>query len=72
MYKKATVHAGVYSLILGTIAAFIWQYLKEPYGIMAVVFGSVVSTIIESKMGIPPAPPAIRQQDIVMNEMYYK
>lgn len=65
IYKKATVHAGFYSLLLGSIAAFIWQYLKEPYGIMAVVVGSVVSTvtffaiaIIESKMGVPPAPSA--------------
>ena len=71
IYEKATVHAGFYSLILGSIASFIWQYLKEPYGIMAIVFGSIVSTIvffsiaiIENKMGIPPAPPAIRQQDI--------
>jgi len=66
IYKKATVNAGLYSLLLGSIAAFIWQYLKEPYGIMAIVLGSAVSTvvfftvaIVESKMGVPPAPPAI-------------
>lgn len=65
LYKKATVNAGLYSIILGSIAAFIWQYLKEPYGIMAVVFGSVVSTVvffgvalIENKMGVKEAPSA--------------
>lgn len=65
IYRKATVHAGIYSLLLGSISAFIWQYLKEPYGIMAIVLGSIVSaitffaiSIIESKMGVPPAPSA--------------
>lgn len=68
IYEKATVHAGIYSLLLGSIAAFVWQYLGEPYGIMAIVLGSIVSTIVffgvaflESKMGIPPAPLAITE-----------
>lgn len=65
LYKKATVNAGLFSIIFGSISAFIWQYLGEPYGIMAVILGSVVSTvvffgvaIIESSMGKPPAPSA--------------
>ena len=71
VYEKATVNAGFYSLLLGSVAAFIWQYKGEPYGIMAVVFGSVVSTIVffaiaifESSRGVPPAPPAITQEHI--------
>jgi SSS family solute:Na+ symporter len=69
LYKKATVNAGIYSIVLGSIAAFVWQYLNEPYGIMAVVLGSVVSTIvffvvalIENKMGVPPAPDIIPKE----------
>lgn len=71
VYKKATVHAGVYSLIIGSISALVWQGLKEPYGIMSIVFGSIISAIVffvvaivESHMGIPPAPPAIREEDL--------
>ena len=66
VYKKATVHGGFYSILMGTIGATIWQLMGDPYGIMSVVFGAVVSaivffivSIIESKMGVPAAPPAI-------------
>lgn len=65
-WKNATPHAGIWSIILGSLAGFYWQYLKEPYGIMAIIFGSVVSCItfvavvwIERSMGRRPAPPAI-------------
>lgn len=65
IYKKATVNAGIYSLLFGSVAAFIWQYLGEPYEIMAIVLGSIVSTvvffaiaIVENKMGVPSAPSA--------------
>lgn len=71
IYEKATVHAGISSLILGSIAAFVWQYLGEPYGIMSVVFGSVVSTIvfftvskIEISMGVKQAPLAITEEHL--------
>lgn len=71
LYKKSTVGSGKLSLIFGSIAAFIWQYLGEPYGIMSVVFGSVVSTIvffvvakIQISMGYEPAPPAITDEHI--------
>lgn len=73
LYEKATVNAGFSSLICGSIAAFIWQYLNEPYGIMSVVFGSIISTIVfftvsifESSRGVPPAPPAITQEHLDM------
>lgn len=75
LYKKATVNSGFYSLICGSIAAFIWQYLGEPHGIMSVVFGSIVSTIVffavaifESSRGVPAAPPAITQEHLDMLE----
>ncbi|MEA1961855.1 MAG: sodium:solute symporter family protein [Bacillota bacterium] len=62
-YKNATVNAGLYSIILGSAAAFIWQYLGEPYGIMSIILGSIVSTVvffgvsyIEGKLGVKPAP----------------
>lgn len=71
IYKKSTVASGKLSLLFGSIAAFIWQYLGEPYGIMSVVFGSIVSTvvfftvaIIQSSMGVPPAPSAITDEHI--------
>ncbi len=62
-WKKATVHAGVYAIVIGSIAAVIWQLLNQPLGIMSVVFGSacsaltfVIVTIVENKMGVAPAP----------------
>lgn len=61
--KHVTKHAGIWSIILGSIAGFIWQYLNEPYGIMAIVVGSLVSTVIfiiivkiEKALGHPDAP----------------
>lgn len=75
IYKKATVNAGLYSIIFGSIAAFIWQYLKEPFGIMAVITGSVVSTIVffaisiyESNKGVAHAPTAFTEGDDSVKE----
>jgi SSS family solute:Na+ symporter len=43
-----------------------WEFVGNPYGIMSIIFGSIVSLIvfvavvfIERSMGKPPAPPAI-------------
>lgn len=65
-WKKATKYAGIWSIVMGSIAGFYWQYLKEPYGIMAIVVGALVSTVtflivvaIEKALGHQPAPPAI-------------
>ncbi|MFK4765056.1 sodium:solute symporter [Desulfobaculum sp. SPO524] len=69
MYNNATVNGGLYSIILGSVAAIAWQQAGEPYGIMAIVFGSVVSTLsffliskIEIAMGRKPAPLAITKE----------
>ena len=74
--EKVTKTAGLAAIICGSIAALIWQLLGEPYGIMSLVFGSIVSTIVffvVSKitigMGEPPAPPAITAEHIEANRL---
>jgi SSS family solute:Na+ symporter len=51
------------------VAAIGWQQAGEPYGIMAIVFGALVSTVsffaiskIEIAMGVAPAPLAITEE----------
>ncbi|MBV4416441.1 sodium:solute symporter family protein [Clostridium tyrobutyricum] len=68
-WKNVTKHAGILSIILGSIAGFWWQYLNEPFGIMAVIVGSVVSVItfiivfeIEKALGHPLIPLHISQK----------
>ena len=62
---EATKNAGIVSVIVGSVAAVVWQILGEPFGILAIVFGAVLGCIsfvlttkIERAMGKPPAPPA--------------
>lgn len=62
-WKNATKYAGIWSIVFGSIAGFYWQYLKEPYGIMAVIVGALVSSVtfiivvaIEKALGHPSAP----------------
>ena len=62
---NATKNSGIISVIVGSIAAVVWQVLDEPFGILAIVFGAalgciafVLTTMIERSMGKPPAPPA--------------
>lgn len=62
---NATKNSGIVSVLVGSIAAVVWQVLGEPFGILAIVFGAVlgcisfvVTTMIEGAMGKPPAPPA--------------
>lgn len=62
---KATKHTGIASIIVGSIAAVAWQIAKEPFGILAIVFGCFCGTAaffitwaIEKGMGKPPAPSA--------------
>ncbi|SHN55021.1 sodium:solute symporter family protein [Desulfovibrio litoralis] len=76
VYKNATVHGGLAAIIGGSIAAGVWQYYGEPYGVMSLVFGSIVSTIlfftvskIERSMGVPAAPPAISAENIEQNRL---
>ena len=72
MVKNATKHAGIWSIITGTIGFVVWQILSEGgflYGILPVVFGCAVGVItffvinaIELKMGVKPAPSAYTKQ----------
>ncbi len=66
--KKATKHAGIWSIITGTIGFIVWQILSGGsflFGILPVVFGCAVGVItffiinvIELKLGVKPAPSA--------------
>lgn len=63
---NATKNSGIVAVIVGSIAAIVWQLLGQPFGILTIVFGSAVgslsfllTTAIERGMGKPPAPPAI-------------
>jgi SSS family solute:Na+ symporter len=76
IYKNATKNAGLAAIVCGSIAAFTWQYLKEPFGIMSLVFGSIISTIafftvskIERALNVPPAPPAISEEHVKANAL---
>ncbi|MEM1483297.1 sodium:solute symporter family protein [Oscillospiraceae bacterium PP1C4] len=62
---NATKNSGLVAVIVGSVAAVVWQLLGQPFGILTIVFGSafgcisfVLTTWIERKMGKPPAPPA--------------
>jgi SSS family solute:Na+ symporter len=62
-WKGATTHAGLVAIICGSIAAIVWQVNKEPFGILAIVFGCAVGAIsfsltvlIEKKLGVEVAP----------------
>lgn len=63
LVDKVTKNAGLLSIIIGTAVGIIWEYLENPYGIMAVIVGSVASLLtflivnkIELKRGVPIAP----------------
>ncbi|WP_088187183.1 sodium:solute symporter family protein [Desulfosporosinus sp. FKA] len=65
-WKKSTKNAGIWSIMIGSIVGFYWEYLNEPYGIMGIVVGAVASSLsflivvaIEKALGHPDAPPAI-------------
>ena len=65
---KATKHAGIASILTGTIGFVVWQILSGGgflFGILPVVFGCAISaatffiiTEVESRMGVAPAPSA--------------
>lgn len=64
-WKEATPHSGIAAIAVGSVAAVIWQLQNSPLGIMPIVFGSfcsaltfVIVTLVERKMGVPPAPSA--------------
>jgi SSS family solute:Na+ symporter len=63
-WKKASKHAGLASIIVGSTVGIYWQIIKEPYGILAIVAGSlagiaafVITTFIEGSSADKQAPP---------------
>jgi solute:Na+ symporter, SSS family len=71
LWEKVTPKAGLYSIVIGTVAGIGWQLAKEPYGIMAVVAGCIASLItfllvnwIEIKRGVPTSPTAFSSKDL--------
>jgi SSS family solute:Na+ symporter len=63
VWKDATRHAGLVSIICGSIAAVLWQVLKEPFGILAIVFGCAmgalsfcITVFIDKRLGVEAAP----------------
>ena len=44
--KKCSKHAGIVSILVGSIVGIYWQVMKEPYGILAIIAGSVSSLIV--------------------------
>jgi solute:Na+ symporter, SSS family len=68
LWEKVTPNAGLWSIIIGSIVGFYWQFAKEPFGIMAVVAGGSASLItflivmwIDRSRGVPSAPSAYDQ-----------
>ncbi len=73
---SATKHAGIFSIIVGSITVLIVQFRGEPYplGILPIIFGAFAGvvtfflvTFIETKMGVPPAPSAFFNENIEKN-----
>ena len=63
MWKRATRHSGLVAILVGSVVAVVWEIIGHPLGIMPVVVGAassalslVLVTLIQSKMGVPPAP----------------
>lgn len=70
LWDKVTPNAGFYSIVTGTIVGVGWQLAKEPFGIMAVIAGCIVSLAtfllvnwFEKKRGVPNAPSAYNTGD---------
>ena len=71
LWKKATRQSGLVSILCGSVGAVIWQYLDDPFGILAIVFGCVVGVVsfvltvfIERALGGKVAPSAYADDDI--------
>lgn len=63
-WVKASKHAGLASIIVGSVVGIYWQVLKEPHGILAIIMGSaaglvafVITTLIEYSSSTKQAPP---------------
>jgi SSS family solute:Na+ symporter len=62
-WKKASKHAGIASILIGSVVGIYWQIMKEPYGILAIVAGStcglvafIITTLIERNITHKEAP----------------
>jgi len=44
--KKVSRHAGIVSIIAGSVMGIYWQAAKEPFGILAIIAGSVTAVIV--------------------------
>ena len=62
-WRHATKSAGLVSIICGSVAGIYWQLMKEPYGILAIIFGTtigllsfVITVLIERKFPGRVAP----------------
>lgn len=63
LWENATQRAGFWSILAGCAAGLGWQLAGEPWGIMAIIAGSLVSVVVflsiallERRMGVAPAP----------------
>jgi SSS family solute:Na+ symporter len=63
IWKDATKHSGLVSIVCGSVAAVVWQIAREPFGILAIVFGCAVGALsfcatvfIEKARGVVAAP----------------
>jgi SSS family solute:Na+ symporter len=70
LWEKATPHAGFWSILLGSLAGLGWQLAGEPWDVMAVVAGALVSVVtfllvawVEKQLGVAPAPSAWPPED---------
>jgi SSS family solute:Na+ symporter len=71
IWKGATKHAGIASIVCGSAGAVIWQSMGDPFGLLAIVFGctaGVVSfaltVLIEKALGAEAAPSAFAEDAI--------
>jgi solute:Na+ symporter, SSS family len=44
-WRRATKSAGLVSIVCGSAAGVYWQLIKEPYGILAIVFGTAIGLL---------------------------
>jgi len=63
LWKNASKHSGLVSIIVGSVVGIWWQVIGQPYGLFAVVVGSIASTVafvlttfIERALGGETAP----------------
>ncbi|MDR1443488.1 MAG: sodium:solute symporter family protein [Treponema sp.] len=63
VWKDATKHSGLVSIICGSAAAVVWQLAGEPFGILAIVFGCAagvlsfcITVLVEKARGVETAP----------------